>query len=163
MHSQPALSQQPKVNPYTKLYPCSYHKASFSLFLCPTTSSYFGNLEFHYLSSELTKINFELEAHHSVPKPERSPRQKARAIVGLTVFLYSRLRALCYLSMPENSKNLISFFFQEFNILCEFQYPYIQVLHIFCSVHSFLFFFFCQESKSAIIPVSWSEAEVKDY
>lgn len=151
--SQPSANN-PKRIPTQNSYPCSYHKGSFSLFLCPATPSYFGSLEFHYLPSEL---NFELEPHHSVPKPERGPRQKARAIVGLTVFLDSRLRALCYLSMPENSKNLISYVSFRIRIFRCFIY-FVQFIVFFLPPP-----FFGQESKSTIIPVSWSEAEVNDY
>lgn len=149
MHSQPALNQQPKVNPYTKFYPCCYHKASCSLILCPATSNYFSRLEFQYLPSELIRINFQLEPHNSVPKPERGPRQKARALVRLIMSLHSRLRVLCYLSMPENSKNLI--FYVSFSI-CIFR----------CFIYFVRFHSFCQESKSTIIPLSWPEAEVND-
>lgn len=153
-HAQPA-SPQPTTQSESphKTLPLLLPQG-FLFSLCPATPSYFGSLEFHYLPSEL---NFELEPHHSVPKPERGPRQKARAIVGLNVFLYSRLRALCYLSMPENSKNLISYVSFSIRIFRCFIY-FVQFIVFFLP-----FLFFGQESKSTIIPGSWSEGEVNDY
>lgn len=62
-----------------------------------------------YLPSELIKITFQLEPHHFVPKWERAPRHKARATVGLIIFLHSRIGVLWYLSLPGNNKDLISY------------------------------------------------------
>lgn len=99
-------------------------------------SYHFSSLKLQYLPPELIKISFELELHHSVPRPEETPGRQPKPLWAYRVRFFPQDESPV---LPVRCLKQ-----QEFNILYEFQYPsYIQMLWIF----GFIIFFFLSRKQ----------------